>query len=335
RVREGGTLVVNADDAGALSVLDRRAVRAGTKEVVLFSLSPENRFVRAHLAEGGTAYFVRDGWFVEACGAVDVRALLVDRVPITFGGHAAYNVANALGALAACRTLGLTLAEVSAAFRRFGNTTHNEGRANVYRLGRGHVVLDYGHNADGFEAVGRFLHAWRPGATTIGVVNVPGDRSDALIRAAAQAAARAFSRLVFSEDKDLRGRMPGEVTALLREAAEVEAPDVPIEVIPDEVDALHAVLDRVRDGAVAVSFYEHLEPLVALLQEAGAVPEEPASRKTKRVTVPERITAGGGAASGGDGAASAKVPVLPGLPTTLPAALLERYTPESMEYGAG
>jgi cyanophycin synthetase len=303
RVRDGGTLVVNADDEGALSVLALPAVRAGEKRVVLFSLRPDNPVVRAHLGAGGQAYFLRDGWLVEGRADAEVRVLRADRLPITFGGHAEHNVANALAALAACRALGVHLCPLTRALRGFSNAAHNEGRANVYRLGRGHVVLDYGHNADGFEAMGRFLRRWQPGAPVIGVVDVPGDRSDALIEEAARAAARAFGRLVLIQYEDRRGRAPGEVTALLQRAAEAEAPGLPVEVIPDQREALRAVLDAVREGAVVVLFYEKLEPLVALLVEAGAVPEEPEAPR------PEEETRG---KAGGDGFASPRLPAFPG-----------------------
>ncbi|HLT48394.1 MAG TPA: cyanophycin synthetase [Rubricoccaceae bacterium] len=329
RVREGGTVVVNADDEGALRVLER-VPREGGREVVLFSLRADHPLVRRHVAAGGAAYFVRDGWIVEACPETEARVLQVDRVPITFGGHAEHNVANVLGAVAACRALGLRLFAVTRALRAFG-AAHNEGRASVYRLGRGHVVLDYGHNAHGIEAVGRFLRRWRPDAEIIGLVKVPGDRADALLIEAGRTAARAFGHLVLSEDRDLRGRAPGEVIALLRRGAEDAAPGVPVEVVPDEREALRSVLDRVRAGALAVCFYEELEPLVALLREADARPEEPRPRRAVEAP-PAAGTTGDGAATTFAPALPAAWPAAPPPPRGFPA---PGATPEAMGYGAG
>ena len=275
RVRDGGTLVVNADDAGALQVLARPAVRRGDKQLVYFSLDPHNPVIRRHLAGGGTAFFARDGWIVEAEGAAEAAVLHAAALPITFGGHADFQVANLLAAVAACRAQGVPAHAIAQALCSFKGTADNSGRVNLYRLGAGYVLLDYGHNPDAFEAMGRFLRRWQPERPLIGVVNVPGDRSDALIRESGRAVARAFDRLVLSEDQDLRGRAPDEVLALLQESVAAEGASVPVEVIPDEVEALRAVLDRIRRGAVAVNFYEHLAPLLALLEEAGAEPVEP------------------------------------------------------------
>ncbi len=275
RVRDGGTLVVNADDAGALQVLARPAVRRGNKRLVYFSLDPHNPVIRRHLAGGGTAFFARDGWIVEAEGAAEAAVMHAAALPITFGGHADFQVANLLAAVAACRAQGVPAHAIAQALCGFKGTADNSGRVNLYRLGAGYVLLDYGHNPDAFEAMGRFLRRWQPERPLIGVVNVPGDRSDALIRESGRAVARAFDRLVLSEDKDLRGRAPDEVLALLQESVAAEGASVPVEVIPDEVEALRAVLDRIRRGAVAVNFYEHLAPLLALLEEAGAEPVEP------------------------------------------------------------
>lgn len=270
-----GTLVINADDDGALRVLERPSTRRGYRQVVLFSLDPQSCVLWRHLASGGTGYFLRDGWIVEARDPFETAIVRAETLPITYGGHADFQIANALAAVAACRAQGVPPDTIAHALASFGNAADNRGRVNLYRLGAGFVMLDYGHNPDAFEAVGRFLRRWQPGRPLIGVVNVPGDRSDAMIRASGQAAARAFSHLVFSEDKDLRGRAPGEVLALLREGAAAEDPTVPVEVVPDETDALRAVLDRVRAGAVAVNFYEFLRPLLYVLEEAGAEPVKP------------------------------------------------------------
>lgn len=271
RVREGGALVVNADDPGALRLLARPGVQRRAHRLLLFSQRPCNAEVLRHCADGGTAYFVRDGWIVEARGSEEEGVVPVEAVPITYGGLATFNVANTLAAVAACRAHGVLRSTIARALARFDSNADNSGRANVYRLGAGYVMIDYGHNPDAFLEIGAFLRRWQPGRLLIGVVNAPGDRTDALVRAAGRAAAEAFTHLVLSEDKDLRGRAPGEVVALLQQGA-AEAPPVPVEVVYDEVEALRSVLDRVRAGAVAVTFYEHLEPLIDLLATAGAEP---------------------------------------------------------------
>jgi cyanophycin synthetase len=270
RVRDGGTVVVNADDEGALKVLEQPAVQRGNKRIVYFSTDPDNPVIRRHLAAGGTAYFVRAGRIVEASGAAEIEIVAAADCPITFGGLAEFQVENCLAVVATTRALNVPIVEVAHALQRFDNVTDNVGRTNLYRLGRGYVLLDYGHNPDAFEAVGRFVRRWQPDRPTIGLINVPGDRGDALIREAGRAAARSFPRLVLSEDSDLREREPGEVLGLLREGVEDEGGNVPVSLVPDKAEALRSVLDDVRAGALAVIVFESLEPLLAVLEEAGA-----------------------------------------------------------------
>jgi len=271
RVRDGGTLVVNADDEGAMRLLGRLDLSQRACRVALFATDAANPAVRRHLSDGGTAYTVRDGCIVETSWSGETDIVRVDRVPITLGGMADFQVENVLATVAACRALGVPSGAIADALRLF-DAADNEGRFNVYRLGQGHVVVDYGHTADAFEAIGRLLRRWRPGVPSIGVVSAPGDRSDDLIRSAGAAAAGAFSTLVLCDDRDRRGRAIGETVALLREGATRARPDVPVEVEVDEAEALRSVLDRVRGGHVAVVFYESLPSLVAILVEAGAVP---------------------------------------------------------------
>jgi cyanophycin synthetase len=122
-------------------------------------------------------------------------------------------------------------------------------------------------------AVCRTAARWR-GLRVTGVVGVPGDRSDALIRQAGRVAARGFERVVIKEDEDLRGRRPGEVAEIIRAAVNEEAPWRECAVVLDEEEALRGELRRLGAGEVVVMFYDRLEPLRRILEESGAVPVE-------------------------------------------------------------
>src|ERR687889_2196019 len=83
RVRDGGTLVLNADDERLARLADEPRVRAHLKRVVYFSLRADHVLVRKHLDGGGNAFFVRDGRVVEAAGAEHWEVLALDEVPVT------------------------------------------------------------------------------------------------------------------------------------------------------------------------------------------------------------------------------------------------------------
>ncbi|AEV87402.1 cyanophycin synthetase [Actinoplanes sp. SE50/110] len=81
RVRDGGTLVLNADDPWVRSLASRPRVRADRKRLVWFGLDPGNPVLTEHLGRGGTAYLLQDGWLVQATGARRTPLLRVAEVP--------------------------------------------------------------------------------------------------------------------------------------------------------------------------------------------------------------------------------------------------------------
>jgi hypothetical protein len=68
RVREGGTLVLNADDELLASLPEKRAVARVPKRHVYFSLRDDNPVLLEHARAGGTAYFYRGGHIFEVEG---------------------------------------------------------------------------------------------------------------------------------------------------------------------------------------------------------------------------------------------------------------------------
>jgi cyanophycin synthetase len=270
RVRDGGTLVLNADDEEVARLLEIPRVREGEKRVVYFSAREDHLMIKRHLDEGGTAYFVRDGWVVEAEGPAQRRVLEVGSVPATMAGTAEYQVSNVLAAVAACRAQGVAVEQLAASLAGFRSAEHNPGRSNLFRIASGgYVMLDYGHNADAFAAICRMAAQWE-GRRVTGIIGVPGDRDDALIEEAGRIAARGFHRLVIKEDEDARGRERGEVARLLCEAARREAPERECRIVLDDTEALSQELRQLRGGDVVVMFYDKLEPLLRVLEGFGA-----------------------------------------------------------------
>ena len=187
------------------------------------------------------------------------------------GGTADFQVANAMAAIAAARAYGLPVEEVGASIARFRSDEENPGRANLYRVGGGYVMVDYGHNPDAFDAVCRMAARWE-GRRVTGIIGVPGDRDDSVVEAAGRVAARGFHRVIIKEDRDLRGRAPGEVARLLCAAVNDEWPGTECRVVLDEIEALREELHGMEEGQVVVIFYDKLEPVLQLLEDEGARP---------------------------------------------------------------
>src|SRR3712207_6470517 len=176
-----------------------------------------------------------------------------------------------MAAIAAAHALGLSREDVTTSIARFRSDEENPGRANLYRVGKGYVMVDYGHNPDAFLAVCRMAAKWE-GRRVTGIIGVPGDRDDSVVEQAGRVAARGFHRVIIREDKDLRGREQGEVAKLLCEAVNDEWPGTECRIVLDEVEALSAEIQEMQRGQVVVIFYDELEPVLALLEEHGATP---------------------------------------------------------------
>jgi cyanophycin synthetase len=272
RVREGGALILNADDEKLARLAENPRITAVPKKYVYYSLEPHNPAVEGHTERGGTAFRLDGGWIVESAGGIEGRVVEAAAIPITFGGAAAYQISNVMAAIAAARAYGLPAERVAETLMDYTGVEHNAGRGNLYRVGGGYVLVDYGHNPEAFNAVGRTLRNLNMGRITA-VVGVPGDRDDEIIRRAGRAAARRFDRLILREDEDLRGRKSGDVPKLLCLAAAEESPGIECRVVLDEQDALELAISEMREGEIVVIFYEkRLDQITKALERRSATP---------------------------------------------------------------
>jgi cyanophycin synthetase len=271
RVREGGTLILNADDEHLARLMENPRVSRLSKRVIYFSLHENHLLIKKHIAGYGLAFYVRSGWIMEANGPEEHPVIHVNDIPTTLNGAAEFNVANFIAAVAACRAHGMTREQIAARLATFRNDSQNPGRNNLYRVGDGYVMLDYGHNADAFMAVSRMVSFWQ-GRRVTGIIGIPGDRDNSLILEAGRVAARGFHRLIIKEDKDTRGRQSGEAARLLYQAVKTEAPERECHIVLDECDALRMELERIKNGEIVVVFYDELKPLLEVLKQYEATP---------------------------------------------------------------
>src|SRR5205085_8390032 len=121
RVREGGTLVLNADDERLARLAERDAISRLPKKYVYFSLRQDNPVLLDHAATGGLAFFFRDGWIVEVEDGTEHRIVEAAAIPATMNGTADFQIANVMAAVAAARALGITREEAGASIARFRN----------------------------------------------------------------------------------------------------------------------------------------------------------------------------------------------------------------------
>jgi cyanophycin synthetase len=271
RVREGGTIVLNADDHRLALLPHHPRIANVDRRLVYFSLDPENETVLSHLRSNGTAFLFLDGWVVEACGRTKYRLIEAAAIPATFGGTAKFQIANALAAAAACRALGTPRHEIAETLASFRNETNNQGRLNLFRVGRGFLLVDYGHNPAAFASMRELALEWTDRRVSA-VVGVPGDRNNETIEEAALKLVDVYDRIVIREDHDRRGRRDGEVAELLCRAINAIDPHQACRIVLDERTAVEETIADMEDGEIVVWFYEKIDKVHEILRSLHVEP---------------------------------------------------------------
>jgi cyanophycin synthetase len=268
-IRKHGQLVLNADDRHSAGLARRPSVRDRQPVISYFSVSPGNPVIAGHLRDGGRAFLLDDGDLVEAAGSARATLASVHDLALCPGGQPTFMVANVLAAIAAARSLGVSITTIRTALESLEPSRDNPGRLETFHVGDVPVVLDYAHNPAALTAVGQFVHAsW--GRDGVAVLTLPGDRTNAQVAESAHAVAQAFDRVVIYEDLDLRGRQPGEMTGLIEAALASVRPGIHCEPAASLDQAVTRGLALAQDTDPVLVVYEKLAPAQRLLACLGA-----------------------------------------------------------------
>ncbi|MDI3481560.1 MAG: cyanophycin synthetase [Tepidanaerobacteraceae bacterium] len=255
QIKPGGVAVLNADDRMSVEIKDR-----ARGEIIFFSTEEDNLVLRKHIGAGGRGVFVRDGGiYFKNCGDESFLMRVKD-IPATLKGRARHNVQNALAAAAAAWALGVPSRIIFCALKGFDCSQEvNPGRMNIFEMPGFTVILDYGHNPSGVEAVINTAKSFKP-SRMVGVIASPGDRRDQDIIELGRVAGKGFQRIIIKEDADLRGRKPGETASLICEGAlRGGLKRDRIEIILNEEEAIASSLENALEGDMIIIFYEHFE----------------------------------------------------------------------------
>lgn len=270
RVKVGGTVVFNADDPTLVRYARVYQSKFAGRDVIFTSMLASNPTVTQLVESGGRACVLKQSRIVLLSSDEEQVIVDVRDIPLTFNGTANFHIANCLSAAAASFVHGIPLEKIREGLCSFDRNEDNLGRTNLYMVGKQYLMLDYGHNPAAFQAVAEMTRHWGF-SHIVGVIGVPGDRADSLIRLSAAVVAQGFDEIVLREDDDLRGRESGEVSALLRASIHQVNPKVKCTTLLDEREAVRSALASPRNELVVV-FYDELENLEDLLEEVHAEP---------------------------------------------------------------
>jgi UDP-N-acetylmuramyl tripeptide synthase len=254
----GGMLVLNADDATLRAKAADLGRRFGQKPPLgWFARDADDAFLATHRGAGGATCGVRGGRLSIAVQGAEHDLGAIASMPITVGGRAGYNVANLSAAALAAVALGVAPDLVARVFTHFGTDAgDNPGRLMRFETRGVHVIVDYAHNPEGLRGLLEVAETQRERGGRLGLLlGHAGNREDADIERLAQVAAEFAPALVVLKELQgyLRGRAPGEVPRILRNAllrAGLSADVLPQQ--PDEVAAALLALDWARPGDVLV-----------------------------------------------------------------------------------
>jgi cyanophycin synthetase len=239
------------------------------------------------MAEGGLAalYDPETGDLAVHDRGVRHRVCRADEIPAAMGGHAAFNVANALAAAAMAFSAGLASTSIGEALSNFRSTyEQNPGRLNLHEVGGVRIIMDYAHNPEGLRALGTLGQAIKsPTGRIIAMLSVPGDRRNEEIVAMGEVGAEFFDKLVFRETPDNRGRPGGEVIRLMTEGAlAAGCTSDRILGIRKEEEAVATCLEMARPGDLVILTPTRIAAVWAQVQayspRGGDVSDIPASR---------------------------------------------------------
>jgi cyanophycin synthetase len=260
-VKRDGHAVLNADDP---LVYDMRERSPG--DLVLFSVAPPDEIppgLEEHLSHGGIATVIEDGTFVIRRGRLRIPIARVQDVPLMMGGAARFQRGNILAAIGTAYVRGVRYDTIRAGLLSFfPSPSMTPGRLNLLRVGDARVLVDYAHNAAAVEGLLETAAAL-PARRRIGVITVPGDRRDEDVVAVGRLAA-GLDRVIVKEDRDLRGRDPGEVASLLERGLRAGGlAEECVEVVRPEPEAVQRALDELADGDLLVVLADRVTEVLA------------------------------------------------------------------------
>lgn len=259
-IKQDGYAVINADDEYCDLMLER--AKKYNIKTILFSMNKENKHIQNNIRLGRPTVYTENDFIVVYNRKKEYRICDYKYMPLTMGGNLKHNICNALAACCALVGVGMDYIIISKGFLNFkSDDKFNSGRFNIYNVNDREIILDYGHNIDGYKAIIESLNSMGK-QNVIGVIGVPGDRMDAHLKEIAKLSAKSFGKIYIKEDNDKRGRKNGEVANILLEEISKNKKAMDVKVILDEVVALEYAFNNSNIGDTIIVFYENLEALI-------------------------------------------------------------------------
>jgi cyanophycin synthetase len=241
-----GYSILNADDDLVYQIKDTLQCN-----IALFSMDYYNPRIQSHINEGKLAALLEDGHFVVYKEKQRHIIANVNDVPLTFNGTAESMIKNILPAILTAVIYDMPAEAIKEALIEFIPSAENiPGRMNLFEFPNCKLMLDYAHNEGGYRELKAYADKVEASAK-IGVIAATGDRREQDIIKLGELAAEIFDKIIIRHDKNGRGRSNEELTNLLLKGIERAKPNMPLNIISDEKEAIkYAVTHADKDAWV-------------------------------------------------------------------------------------
>lgn len=268
-VKEDGYVVINADDKWSRKIIPRIK-----SKIIYFSNDSNNDLILKNISLGEIAIYIKDSCIYANNRGIEYKLNNISNIPITLNGALEFNVENAMVACGILIGLGVDYSMIKIGLNKFGlNLNENSGRFNVHDCNGIKVILDYGHNIEGYKKVLKSLKQLSNGKI-IGVIGLPGDRTDHCANEIGRISAQFVDKIIIKEDKCKRGRKTGEIAKLIEEGVIGVKSDFDYKIILHEDEALKYALKEASQGDTIIVFYEDQEPLIKIIEDNNRIIEQ-------------------------------------------------------------
>lgn len=258
-VKKDGNVIINADDKWSKEIINRI-----NSNIIYYSSDFNNELIKENINKKKTAIYIKDNYIYVNNRGREYKVVNINDIPITLNGTLEFNVENAMAACAALVAMEIDYSMIKIGLENF-NLEDNLGRFNIYDYNGIKVVLDYGHNIEGYKKVLPTLKSIGKGKIT-GIIGIPCDRNDYVAKEVGNISAKYLDKIIIKEDKDRRGRESGEVPKLIKEGILEINKDANIKIILNEVEALKVALNEASRGDIIIVFFEKFKPLVEFIE---------------------------------------------------------------------
>ena len=261
-VKSDGYVVINGDDTMSISILHRLK-----SNLIIFSNDKNNEVMQTNIKNGGYGIYKDEGNIIVQKNCNLHKLIEINNIGITMKGILKYNIENAMAACGAAVGLGVDYDIIKKGLMSFySNEDQNPGRFNIYYVNNIMVILDYGHNIEGYKCVLDGLKHMKHNKL-IGIIGVPGDRTDSHILNIGTCAGENFDFIFIREDEERRGRDKGVVADILEKGVlRSKFNSMNVKKILEEKEAFKTALDFAKPKDIVIIFFDKPEPLIDIIK---------------------------------------------------------------------